>query len=89
MNILRKLTAIYKAQNIRAECERKYEGILHNCCCVSNANKALSFMIIRKGPFKNPVLMQIDRPENVLLQEKEPYVIIKDGYCYEMRKEKV
>lgn len=87
--ITRRLIALYRVHNIRTDAERRFEGIMHNCCCVSKENNSLSFAIEKTGPFKHPTLSQIQRPDTVVLEEGKDCVIVKDGYCFRMEKEKI
>ena len=85
--VARKIRAYYKAKYLGMEADAYFDGVVHNCCRVSAANNSLAFAIHRVGPFGGPVVEQIQRPNDVLLHEKGDYVVVKDGYVYELRKE--
>ena len=65
------------------------DGIVHNCCRVSAANKELAFVVHRVGVFGGPVIEQIARPENVQISETDDCVVVKDGRVYQLTWEEI
>ncbi len=85
--IYRATLVTFRAKAIKANTEEYYHGVVHNFAMVSRVNNSLAFTIHRKGVFGSPVVKQIDRPKVVSLSDTDNYVIIRDGYVYDLRRE--
>lgn len=59
---MRRIVAYYRSKALKANSGRYFNGIVHNCCRVSAANKELAFVVHRVGVFGGPVIEQIARP---------------------------
>ena len=85
MEVIRHRKESKRATFLRAECSRKFAGVVHNCCRVSANNHKVAFAIHR-SVFGYPMVEQIERPNDVMLHEKGDCVVVKDGYAYELTK---
>ena len=63
----------------------KYDCAVYSCANVSRINNLLAFQVRRDGPFGDPVIKQIPRPDIVVLGETSDCVVIKDGRIYELK----
>ena len=81
---IKKCLAVKRAKAIKRETEMYFHAQVHHCCRVSANNHDIAFLVERVGVFGGPKVMQIDRPKIVGLLEIHNYVIIKDGYVYEL-----
>ncbi len=81
----RKFMAKKRAVYLKREALAKFAGVVHNCCNVSANNHDLAF-VIKRSVFGYPMVEQIKRPGDVMLHEDGDYVIVKDGYVYELTK---
>lgn len=85
MGTLKKLLAKKRLCYLKREASFKFAGVVHNCCNVSSNNHNLAF-IVRRSVLGYPMVEQIKRPYDVMLHEEGDYVIVKDGYVYELSK---
>ena len=83
MRGLSKLIAAKRLCYLKREAAYKFTGVVHNCCNVSANNHDLAF-VIRRSVLGYPMVEQIKRPNDVMLHEGGDYVIVKDGYVYEL-----
>lgn len=81
---IKKCLAVKRAKAIKREAEMYFHAQVHHCCRVSANNHDIAFVVERVGVFGGPKVIQIDRPQNVLICEGDDWVIIKDGYAYEL-----
>lgn len=81
---IKKCLAVKRAKAIKREAEMYFHAQVHHCCRVSANNHDIAFLVERVGVFGGPKVMQIVRPQNVLVCEGDDCVIIKDGYAYEL-----
>lgn len=80
------ISILNRARRI-AQCARDYyDAVVHHCCGVSRANNNLAFIVERVGIFGGPVINQITRPDEVRIREFDGFVIIKDGFVFELKK---
>lgn len=84
---MRKLYAIWRAKNLKADTQRRYEATAYHCAKVSKLNHDLAFAVHKVGIFGGPEVEQISRPDAVCLSEKDDCVIVKDGFVYQLKKE--
>lgn len=82
---LRQALQEIKTDFLRREISNKFSGVVHNCCNVSSNNHDLAF-VIRRSVLGYPMVEQIKRPQDVMLHEGGDYVVVKDGYVYELTK---
>ena len=85
INIKRMLT-VKRAKAIKREAEMYFYAQVHHCCRVSANNHDIAFIVERVGIFGGPKVQQIDKPKIVVLSEINNFVIVKDGYVYELTK---
>lgn len=81
---MNRIYAYYRAKSLRANADRYYDAMVHNCARVSASNKDLAFAVHHRGIFGGPVIEQITRPEIVQLSETDNCVIVKEGMVYEL-----
>ena len=84
MNI-RTILAKKRLCYLKREAAYKFSGVVHSCCIVSSNNHDLAF-VIRRSVLGYPMVEQIKRPNDVMLHEGGDYVIVKDGYVFELTK---
>lgn len=85
MDVFKKSRERRRIDYLRADCKRVFNGVVHNCCKVTANNHKVAFAI-RRSVFGFPMVEQIDRPNDVMLHEKGDWVVVKDGYVYELTK---
>lgn len=61
---------------------------ISSCETVSYFNHDLAFIIRRKNAFGFPTIEKTPRPDVVCLAEDKNCVIVKDGFYYELSKQK-
>lgn len=84
---MRQLVIYFRAKRVKDETALRFDGIVHNCCKVSENNHSLSFIVHRDGVFGHPRVEQVKRPLDVTISESDNCVVVKDGYAYELRRD--
>ena len=75
----------WRTKKITADAKSCYEGMIYHCRKLSAYDHSYAFRI-RRETLGWPIIEQIQRPDNVVLNENEDFVIIKDGYVYSIDK---
>lgn len=83
-DLLHKLIAANRANNISRKAANKYDEVVGACAKVSEAHRGLSFNVHKITPFNWPRVEQIDKPKVVVLSEGVNFVTIKDGKIYKL-----
>ena len=83
---MRQLRIYFRAKRLKDETALKFDGVVHNCCKISENNPKLAFIVYRIGVFGHPMVEQITRPNDVKISEDDNFVVVKDGYAYELRR---
>ena len=86
MRLFRRWLAVYRANTIKITTRNYYDGLLEHFCRATKAKDDMAFVIRREGIMGGPVIDQIVKPSNVTLSETDNFVVIKDGYVYELKK---
>ena len=86
--VYRLIRKLLRAQRIAAISQEAFSRAIRSCANVSDCNRALSYVIHRRGAFGSPEIEQIDRPDVVVMSEDCDYVVVKDGAIFEMSKTK-
>ena len=81
---IKTMLVVKRAKSIRREAEFSFNAQVHHCCRVSANNHGIAFIIERVGIFRGPKIHQIDKPKVVVLSEAQDYVVVKEGYAYEL-----
>ena len=81
---IKRMLAIKRAKAIKREAEMYFHAQVHHCCRVSANNHDIAFLIERVGIFGGPKAEIIPRPNEILLCESDNWVVVKDGYVYEL-----
>ena len=86
MKKINRLLACWRYKNIKIATRNYYDGIVEHFCRVTKAKPDLAFIIRREGTLGGPVIDQIVKPPTVTLSDADNFVVIKDGYVYELTK---
>ena len=86
-NWMVKPVAKYRLNTIRIATRNYYDSIVRHCCGVTKVSDDIAFIVHRSGVFGGPVVERIRKPETVILSDRDDYVIVMDGYVYELKKE--
>lgn len=81
-----KITDAFKRRReeyLRADVTRKFNGVLHKCCGISENNHKIAY-VVHRSVLGFPRIEQIERPQEVQLSETDDCVIVKDGVVYEL-----
>ena len=81
---IKTISTLIRARRVTDIGKAKYDCAVVGCADVSRINNSLAFKVRRDGPFGNPVIEQIPRPDRVVLGETSDCVVIKDGRIYEL-----
>lgn len=87
--LIRALKARRRAGRVAGKTRDAFSQAVYGCQLVSYYNNGIAFVVRRVGAFGRPEIHQmIGRPENVTISENDGYVIVRDGFIYEMNKRK-
>ena len=81
---LKKCLAKKRAKAIKQDAQLYFNSQVHHCCRVSANNHDIAYLIHRVGIFGGPKVELIKRPTEVGISDTDDFVVVRDGYVYEL-----
>ena len=86
--LIRALKARRRAGRVAGKTRDAFSQAVYGCQLVSYYNNGIAFIVRRVGAFGRPEICEIERPDDVIISETDGYVVVRDGFIYEMNKRK-
>lgn len=86
--LIRALKARRRAGRVAGKIRDAFSQAVYGCQLVSHYNTGIAFVVRRVGAFGRPEIKEISRPEDVAISERDDYVVVRDGFIYELNKRK-
>lgn len=86
--LIRALKARRRAGRVAGKGRDAFAAAVYGCQLVSHYNTGIAFVIRHVGAFGCPEIKAISRPDDVTISERDDYVVVRDGFIYELNKRK-
>lgn len=85
MDVFKKSRERRRIDDLRDECKKVFNGMVHKCCGITRNNPQITY-VIHRSVLGYPRVELEERLNDVTLHESDDCVIVQDGYVYELTK---